>query len=119
MRMVKRDRSRACLVIYNMQNEMREVPDSIFAFHKRDMAEAHKIDPSRTITRTSGWAPKYYADDQAKLHARPFDSTLYLNGWYDYHRAPGPHTWMQQFYHSPKDYYNNSDNSAEIVYWGE
>ena len=119
LRMVRRDRSRACLIIYNMQNEMRDVPDSIFALHKKDMRDAHKIDPSRVITRTSGWALKYDAEDQAKLHMRPFDTTQYMNGWFDYHRAPGPHTWMQQFYRSPTDYYNNTNNKAEIVYWGE
>ena len=119
LRMVKRDRSRACLVIFNMQNEMREVSDSIFELQKKDMRDAHLTDPSRIITRTSGWASKNFADDQAKLHMRPFDTTQYLNGWYDYHRAPGPHTWMQQFYRSPSDYYSKTDNNAEIVYWGE
>ncbi len=118
-RMVKRDRSHPCMIIYTMQNEMREVDSTLFLSHKSDMRAAHEIDPSRTIVRTSGWAAGDDIDDQAKLHSRPFDTTQYMHGWFDFHRATGPHTWMQSFYKSPTDFYGYTNNKKEIVYWGE
>ena len=118
-RMVKRDRSHPCMVIYNMQNEMRDVDSTLFLSHRSDMRAAHEIDPSRTITRTSGWAVGADVDDQAKLHSRPMDTVQYLHGWYDYHRAPGPHTWTQAYYQDPTHYYGYTTNKKEIVYWGE
>jgi hypothetical protein len=119
MRMVQRDRSHPSMILYCMQNEVRDVPDSTFQVYKNDMREAHQIDPSRTIVRTSGWALGKDVDDQAKLHMRPFDTIQYMNGWYDFHRAAGPHTWIQSYYKSPENYYGKTDNKKEIVYWGE
>ncbi|MFZ4456875.1 MAG: sugar-binding domain-containing protein [Bacteroidales bacterium] len=119
MRMVKRDRSHPSMIMYCMQNEVRDVPDSTFQVYKNDMRDAHRIDPSRTIVRTSGWALGNDIDDQAKLNMRPFDTLQHMNGWYDFHRAVGPHTWMQSYYKSPDDYYSKTDNKKEIVYWGE
>ncbi len=118
-RMVRRDRSHPSMVIYNMQNEMRDVDSLLFISHQGDMRAAHIIDPSRTITRTSGWASGDDVEDQAKLHARPFDTLLYKKGWYDYHRAPGPPVWMQSFYKDPTNFYGYTNNKKEIVYWGE
>lgn len=119
MRMVRRDRSHPSLVIYNMQNEARDVKPPIWAMYKNDMRDAHNIDPSRTYTRTSGFATSIGIDDQYKLHMRPFDSIQYMQGWFDCHHAGGPHTWMQSFYKSPTNYFNFTTNKAEIVYWGE
>ena len=119
MRMFQRDRSHPSMILYCMQNEVRDVPDSTFHVYKNDMRDAHRIDPSRTIVRTSGWALGKDIDDQAKLNMRPFDTIQYMNGWYDFHRAVGPHTWMQSYYKSPDDYYSKTDNKKEIVYWGE
>ena len=119
-RMVKRDRSHPCMIIYTMQNEMRDVDSLLFLSHRSDMRAAHEIDPSRVIVRTSGWAVEgIEKDDQAKLHSRPFDTTLYMHGWFDSHRAPGPHTWIQAYYKSPTDFYGYTTNKKEIVYWGE
>ena len=118
-RMVKRDRSNPSMIIYVMQNEMREVDSLLFISHQSDMRAAHQIDPSRVIVRTSGWANGPDVDDQAKLHMRPFDTTQYLHGWFDFHRATGPHTWMQSFYKNPTDFYGYTTNKKEIVYWGE
>ncbi|MEI6751868.1 MAG: PA14 domain-containing protein [Paludibacter sp.] len=119
MRMVQRDRSHPSMIMYCMQNEVRDVPDSTFQVYKNDMRDAHRLDPSRTIVRTSGWAQGNDIDDQAKLNMRPFDSIQYMNGWYDFHRAAGMHTWLQSYYKSPDNYYSKTDNKKEIVYWGE
>ncbi|MFP5039821.1 sugar-binding domain-containing protein [Parasediminibacterium sp. JCM 36343] len=119
-RMVKRDRSHPCMIIYTMQNEMRDVDSLLFISHRSDMRAVHEIDPSRVIVRTSGWAIEGIdKNDQAKLHMRPFDTAQYMSGWFDYHRAPGSHTWMQSLYKSPTDFYGYTTNKKEIVYWGE
>ncbi|HLP02924.1 MAG TPA: PA14 domain-containing protein, partial [Opitutaceae bacterium] len=123
MRMVRRDRSHPSLVIYNLINEWdsrnpNPDPEEI-ARHRADMAAAHALDPSRTITHTSAWARGPEIDDPAKLHFRPFDATPYLSGWYDHHHAGGPAVWNESLYRSPADYFLRTDNVREIVFWGE
>ena len=118
-RMVERDRSHPSMVIYSMTNEMQDVDSLMFISQKSDMRAAHQIDPSRVIVRTSGWAKAIDLDDQSKLHSRPFDTTQYMHGWYDFHRAGGPHTWHQLLYKNPTSFYGYTTNKKEIVYWGE
>jgi beta-galactosidase/beta-glucuronidase len=119
LRMVRRDRNHPSLVIYNMINEGAQTPEAITQVHEQDMRAAHTLDPSRVITRTSAWAKGKDVEDPIKMNMRPFDDKVYLNGGYDFHHAGGPAVWDQVFYRSPKDYYNYTDNSREIVFWGE
>ena len=119
LRMVARDRSHPSLIIYNMGNEMRESTDEATAWHAEIIRRAHALDPSRVITRTSAWAMVDDVESSAKMHMRPFDDRLYLNGWFDTHYATGQACWLQAFYGNPGEYYHNTHNKAEIVYWGE
>jgi len=124
LRMVKRDRSHPCVVIYNMINEqwLKDHPEkdvALQAVRARDMKDAHAIDPSRLILYASAWATKNYVDELVKLHMRPFDDTLYYKGWWDAHRADGPELWLEEFYKGPSDHYGKTDDDREIVYWGE
>lgn len=119
MRMVKRDRSHPCLVIYNMMNESGDAVPAKLELELQAMKDMHSLDPSRLILRTSAWAKGDYIDDQAKIHIRPYDEKIYWNGWYDYHRAGGPAVWNESLYKSPDDYYNNTKNKREIVFFGE
>lgn len=125
LRMVKRDRSHPSLVIYNMINEAWDShgagkDKAVMDHHIADMRDAHALDPSRTIVHTSAWARKPPGeDDPAKMHMRPFDETLHMNGWFDFHRAGGPEVWRQELYKNPQDFYARSTNEREIVYDGE
>ena len=124
LRMVKRDRSHPSLVIYNMINEAWDSggaskDKAILDGHIRDMRDAHALDPSRTITHTSAWALKADDDELPKMHMRPFDNAVHLNGWFDFHHAGGPEVWRQNLYQGPDKYYNRTTNRSEIVYWGE
>ena len=128
LRMVKRDRSHPSLVIYNMINEWAPTlgpnTDETFAVRRKDIRDAHTLDPSRTITFASSWAERFTSDpknDPAKMHMRPFDTELHMNGWWDYHRAGGPSAavWTQDFYTNPAKHYCYTANTSEIVYWGE
>jgi len=126
LRMVKRDRSHPSLVIYNMINEQwatfgADKDPALLAIHRQDLQDAHAIDPSRLITYASAWAGKTDTpdDDPAKMHMRPFDSTVHMKGWWDFHRANGPAVWKQAFYKSPSDHFGLSKNLSEVVYWGE
>ena len=114
LRMVKRDRNHPSLIIYNMINE-EGIPPS--EKQKKDMADAHKIDPSRVILYTSGWAKD--GDDPIKLHMLPYDDTQYIRGWYDVHHALGPGSYRDEFYQGPSSYMLKTDDRAEIVFWGE
>ncbi|WP_302996962.1 PA14 domain-containing protein [Coprobacter fastidiosus] len=121
-RMIKRDRSHPSLIIYNMINEFggRLSKDKeLVAKRFEDMRDAHAIDPSRTITFTSGWANKKDALEDSKAHFRPFDTKLYMNGWFDNHRAGGPETWREDFYKSPTDNLMYTNNNTEIYMRGE
>ncbi|HVT89777.1 MAG TPA: PA14 domain-containing protein [Tepidisphaeraceae bacterium] len=120
LRMVKRDRSHPSMIIYNMSNETGPNPAALKNY-EIDMKEAHAIDPSRIITRSSGLrcTPGIGVEMNTKMHMRPYDTKVYLSGWYDDHHAGGPAVWTQTFYRSPTDYYHRLDNSPEINYWGE
>jgi len=124
LRMVKRDRSHPALVIYNMINEAWDSggarrDTNILNGHIRDLRDAHALDPGRTITHTSAWALRADDDELPKIHMRPFDEAVHLNGWFDNHHAGGPEVWRQNLYQSPDKYYNRTTNRNEIVYWGE
>ncbi|MFT3868271.1 MAG: PA14 domain-containing protein [Nibricoccus sp.] len=123
LRMVRRDRSHPSLVIYNLINEWNSRnpnPDPVeIARHRDDMQAAHQLDPSRIVVHTSAWARGKDIDDPAKLHFRPFDNTPHLSGWYDFHHAGGPAVWNETMYRNPTDFYGLTDNTREIVFWGE
>ena len=102
-----------------MITESGQVSDSILKVYESDMRAAHALDPSRVITRTSAWAKGRDVEDPIKMHMRPFDDRVYLNGWYDFHHAGGPAVWDGMFYRHPKDFYDYTDNTREIVFWGE
>ena len=118
MRMVKRDRSHPSLVIYNLINEAGPVSNEQLKVHISDILDAHKLDPTRTFTRTSAWC-RNEEDEQARIHVRPNDTTVYWHGWYDFHHAGGPAVWNQDLYKSPTDYYNYTANKKDIVFFGE
>jgi len=121
LRMVRRDRNHPSLVIVNMINEDGAASADKLARRELDLRDAHAVDPSRSLTRTSSWAtkPDIKTADEFKLHARPFDDQIHRSGWYDFHHAGGPAVWTQSFYKSPTDYYNRTADKAEIVFWGE
>jgi beta-galactosidase len=114
LRMVKRDRNHPSLIIYNMINEEGNPPEER---NRRDMADAHLLDPSRLILYTSGWVKE--GDDPVKLHMRPYDETQYIRGWYDVHHALGPGVYRDDFYRGPASYMLCTTNKEEIVFWGE
>lgn len=115
LRMVRRDRSHPSLVMYNMINEVKEDPD---AQHKRDIADAHALDPTRLITYSSGWYDDF-VEQGKKMHMRPGDMKHHYVGWFDFHRASGPVAYADAFYQGPRQMERMTTNSREIVFWGE
>jgi hypothetical protein len=118
MRMVKRDRSHPSLVMFNLINEMGPVSEKALKVHIADMLDAHALDPTRLFTHTSAWC-RTEENEQARIHLRPNDTTVYWHGWYDFHHAGGPPVWGQDAYKSPTEYYNYTANKKDIVFWGE
>lgn len=119
IRMVKRDRSHPCLVIYNLMNESGDAAPEKLELEIQAMKDMRVLDPSRLILRTSAWAKGDDIEDQAKIHIRPYNEKVYWSGWYDYHRAGGPAVWNEDLYKGPDDYYNDTKNKREIVFFGE
>ena len=115
MRMIRRDRNHPALIIYNLVNEHTDAPH---LWHEQDLVDAHQLDPTRTITYTSGWS-RSGEDDPIKLHLRPYDERLYIFGWADHHHAAGPGVQCDEFYQGPDNYRLHTANAAEIVFLGE
>ncbi|MGM8361848.1 glycoside hydrolase family 2 protein [Flavobacterium sp. ARAG 55.4] len=125
-RMITLFRSHPSLVIYNMINESTRDPEP---FEVDDIQLAHNWDETRTITFTStNFSKKMkYLNDlnpekieaPVKLHMLPYDHTLLYQGWWDMHHADGPGVYLDKFYNSPTDFNRNSNNTSEIVMWGE
>lgn len=121
-RMVRRDRNHPSLVIYNLINEFGghlSKDKELVAKRMNDMRIAHAVDPSRIMTFTSGWASTEHGEEDSKAHMLPFDSTLYMKGWFDNHRAGGPATWMEEYYQSPDKNFMHTTNRTEIYMRGE
>lgn len=121
-RMIKRDRSHPSLIIYNLINEFGgplTKDSTLVALRMNDMRQAHSIDPSRTMTFTSGWASKENSDEDSKANMQPYDTTLYRHGWFDNHRAGGPSTYEENFYKGPKENLMYTENKTEVFMRGE
>ena len=103
---------------YNMMNESGNAAPEKLELEIQAMKDMRVLDPSRLILRTSAWAKGDDIEDQAKIHIRPYDEKVYWSGWYDYHRAGGPAVWNEGLYKGPEDYYNDTKNKREIVFFG-
>ncbi len=114
LRVVRAAASHPSVVIFNLINEELREPTEA---QRADLAAAQALDPSRTITFTSGWAVE--GPDSRKLHARPWEAGLHESGWWDYHNAPGPGTWRDLHWKGPDEHLRRTENRAEIVFWGE
>lgn len=124
LRMIRRDRSHPSMVIYNMINEIEPNSKASYDVHRKDMADAHALDPSRLLLYTSAWATKPGQPEDCKLHTRPFDDQQYRIGWHDEHRFGGPVVWREDLYRGPREHYGRGSTRSplertEIRYWGE
>ncbi|MEL7121056.1 MAG: sugar-binding domain-containing protein [Bacteroidota bacterium] len=128
LRMVKRDRSHPSLVIYNMINESNRFPKPYEIEH---LKAAHQIDETRTITYTSTfphgefkeWRQKglgmLKTPTPIKAHMLPYENEVKNQGWWDFHHAGGPGSYLDNLYKNPKDYLRYSDHPSEIIFFGE
>lgn len=116
LRMVVRDRSHPSLVIYNMVNEPGAPPIEQSA---RDMADAHRLDPTRFISYGSGFMG-LGKDEARKLHMLPNDMTQRTLGYADIHNAGNsPGVYSDGMYSSPTSFARNETGGKELFVWGE
>jgi hypothetical protein len=120
LQMIHRDRSHPSLIIYNMANETGRAPRSN---EIDDIREAHRMDDTRVITFTSNnvpeTSPASFNASIRKMHMVPYDTTLYKQGWWDAHNAPGPGVFRDSFYQSPLKFERLVNNPKEIIFYGE
>lgn len=118
-RMVLRDRSFPSLIIYNLKNEERNVPNE---YDIKDMLMVHELDPSRIVTYNSGsfigrkgkpYDPKV-PDDSTELHMLPMNPSLIYTGWWDQHHWIGYSGYTDEMYRNPKFYLRGVINSPTI-----
>jgi beta-galactosidase len=135
-RMVLRERSNPSFIIYNLANEAQKAPS---ADDIANVRMVQSLDPGRIVTYTSHISNvrNYWENrtpDPFKLHALPFDSTLYTDGWFDQHhwfRYPGyvdecyrnPRFFARGVITGPTDIVQADSLHAlpknEIIFWGE
>lgn len=116
LRMVKAHRNHPSLAVYNMVNEPGWKPD---AQVRHDMAEAHRIDPTRVISYGSGFMNPQ-EDQPQKLHMLPYDTVQYTKGYVDIHNAGNSMgVYSDVLYNSPSDFWRNTLSKDEIFVWGE
>lgn len=116
IRMVKRDRSHPSLIIYNLQNR---TPNQPTDEDRKNMAEAHELDPTRIFTYISGFweePPKVSPD---KLFYAPMAANGQTTGWYDMHNHTAEPGYADRFYNGPSDYLRYTGIADEVVFWGE
>jgi beta-galactosidase len=117
LRMVRQNRSRPSLVLYQLQNEIH--PDLRNPRVARLLRRVHAEDPSRIVLLKSG-VP---AANQAWM--KPYDEAMLadagdgVSGWRDEHTVGGPGVWTDALYKSPDDFTHRSTVDKEIVAWGE
>lgn len=123
LRMIKRDRSRPSLVIYNMINESARDP---YPNEIEDIQAAHKLDETRIITYTTTYfGPKFYnsmcpmTEAPVKMHMLPYDNKVHYQGWWDTHHADGPGVYLDKFYQGTTKFERYVDNPSEIIFYGE
>ena len=116
LRMVRRDRSRPSLIIYNLQNR---TPNELEAEDAANMREVHTIDPTRILTYMSGFWKPLPEEHPTRLFFKPNDFTEYYTGWFDMHMFSPAQSYTDACYNNPTDYTRFSDDIGEIVYWGE
>ncbi|MEH0152899.1 sugar-binding domain-containing protein [Limibacter armeniacum] len=124
LRMVKRDRSRPSLVMYNMINEVYRDPLPV---NVEDIQKAHKLDETRLITFSSNlFTRKFYEplpldSIPPKLHMTPYSHKVQYFGMLDKHNAGGPGVYADNFYNGPDQMRRGELNNhpQEIIYWGE
>lgn len=118
-RMIIRDRSFPSLVIYNLKNEERNVPNE---YDIKDILMVHELDPSRIVTYNSGSfigrkGKPYNAkvpDDSTELHMLPMNSSLIYTGWWDQHHWIGYSGYTDEMYRNPKFYLRGVINSPRV-----
>jgi hypothetical protein len=115
LRMVTRDRNHPSLIHYNMQNEADNDP---IAEAKQDMRDAHALDPSRTITYSSGFMGNGSPGNN-KLHMIANDTTQYNYGFSDEHNTYNPGSYADTCYMSPTNYMRYTTCSNELTFLGE
>ena len=112
LRMVKRDRSRPSVVIYNFGwsggNNLEQ--DDI-----ENMKAAHLLDPTRIIVNRRQTA-RNIPGETAKLFMKPEDQTEFYHGWSSDNNGLRSQGYVDDLYNSPREYHLYTDKKDEIVY---
>ncbi|HVU34749.1 MAG TPA: hypothetical protein VHE61_15055 [Opitutaceae bacterium] len=121
--MIRECRTRPSVVHYIIQNEGRVDPTNPALLEL--FAVMHAADPSRTIVGTDGfvmrnpqaWEAAYQTEVRRSLKPATLEGGA--AGWWVDHSGHATDVWQDVCYQSPRDYYYQSPNRAEIVEWGE
>ncbi len=102
-RMILRDRSRASLTNWNMDDWSYNEPNN---WDFENIKMVHTLDPSRIVTFNCIQEPADTIRKQnpLQLHMLPFDTTCYFDGWYDPYHFAAQQGYVDEYYKNPRNY---------------
>lgn len=104
MRFIKRDRNHPSVVVWGMINEIWVRQNVVHIEYLRDMADAHKLDPTRTLVLASGQTVYGKPAPQGSW-MMPYEIQRRETGWYDEHRAGSTGVYVDTLYQGPDSFY--------------
>ncbi|MDQ3815963.1 MAG: malectin domain-containing carbohydrate-binding protein [Armatimonadota bacterium] len=116
--MIRENRSHPSVTIWTLQNEIS--PDLHNPKLWNVLRAMRAADPSRPVLLKSGiftqnqvWSLPYSSEWS-------YDNGQGVSGWWDYHTAvSSAGVYQDSMYRSPQDFLYRSDNTKEVVVWGE
>lgn len=102
-RMILRDRSRASLTNWNLDDWSYNEPND---WDFENIRMVHELDPSRIVTFNCIQPPvdSVRPQNPFQLHMRPFDSTYHYDGWFDPYHFAAQQGYVDEYYNNPEYY---------------
>ena len=102
-RMIIRDRSRASLTNWNLDDWSYNEPNK---WDYSNIEMVHKLDPSRIVTFNCIQEPSDSVrnNNPFQLHMLPFDTTYYYNGWFSPYHFAAQQGYIDEYYKNPFNY---------------
>ncbi|MEI8196592.1 MAG: sugar-binding domain-containing protein, partial [Phycisphaerae bacterium] len=118
MRFIRRDRNHPSVVVWGMINEIWVRQNVVHIEYLRDMADAHKLDPTRTLVLASGQTVYGKPAPQGSW-MMPYEMQRRETGWYDEHRAGSPGVYVDHLYQGPDSFYGREAPADVAAIMGE
>ena len=116
--MIRENRSHPSVTMWTLQNEIS--PDLHNPKLWNVLRQMRAADPSRPVLLKSGIFTRNQVWSQPYSNEWMYDNGQGVSGWWDQHTATSSTgVYQDSLYRSPQDFQYRSDNTKEVVVWGE